>query len=74
MVTETKNEKFRRLAMSRGNRVLRDIELLGNLSNTNNYDYTSEQVRVIFSTIEDEIRIAKQRFSGGEKAKREIVL
>lgn len=71
---ETKQDKFRRLAVARGNRVLRDIELLGNLSNRNNYEYTPEQVRVVFSTIEEELRIAKQRFSGGVQAKREIVL
>ncbi len=74
MGSESKQERFRRLGMMRGNRVLRDIELLGNLSNTNNYEYSTEQVRIIFSAIEDEIRIAKQRFNGGAKSKREIVL
>lgn len=74
MVNESKSEKFRRLAMTRGNRVLRDIELLGNLSNRNNYEYTPQQVKIIFSAIEEELRNAKQRFSGGNKEKREIVL
>lgn len=74
MSAEDKQEKFRRIAMNRGNRVIRDIELLGNLSNRNNYDYTEEQVRIIFSTIEEELRVAKRRFSGGEKDRREIVL
>ena len=74
MGNEAKKGRFRRLGMARGNRVLRDIELLGNLSNKNNYDYSPEQVRVIFSAIEEELRIAKQRFNGGAKAKREIVL
>ena len=74
MGAETKNDKFRRLAMARGNRVLRDIELLGNLSNKNNYEYAPDQIRIIFSHPADEVRIAGQRFDGGAKAKREIVL
>jgi len=74
MGAENKRDRFRRLGMARGNRVLRDIELLGNLSNKNNYEYSPEQVRVIFSAIEEEIRIAKQRFNGGAKGQREIVL
>lgn len=74
METEGKQQKFRRLAMTRGNRLLRDIELLGNLSNRNNYEYTEDQVRIIFSTIEEELRVAKRRFSGGKEDKREIVL
>ena len=32
-MTETKNERFRRLASSRGDRLIREIALLGNLSN-----------------------------------------
>src|SRR5665648_613328 len=37
MGAENKRDRFRRLGMARGNRVLRDIEMLGNLSNKNNY-------------------------------------
>lgn len=74
MAKEGKQDKFRRLAVARGNRVLRDIELLGNLSNKNNYEYSQEQIRIVFSAIEEEVRTAKQRFSGGSQGKREIVL
>ena len=74
MAKEAKQDKFRRLAVARGNRVLRDIELLGNLSNKNNYEYSQEQIRIVFSAIEEEVRTAKQRFSGGSQVKREIVL
>lgn len=75
MQKESRREKFMRLAVARGNRILREIELLGNLSNRNNYEYTPEQVRAVFSAIEEELRIAKQRFTErGAQAKREIVL
>ena len=41
---ETKREKFIRLAESRMNNALKQIELLSNLSNTRAYEYTSEDV------------------------------
>lgn len=70
MTNESKNEKFKRLAKQRGDRVLKDIELLGNLGNRNNYDYSESDVRKLFSTLEEELRIAKTRFK--QNKKREI--
>lgn len=57
-----KRANFRRLAKSRGERVLKDLRLLGNLSNSNNYEYTDGEVSTIFSTIEEELKIAKLGF------------
>ena len=57
-----KRANFRRLAKSRGERVLKDLRLLGNLSNSNNYEYTDSEVSAIFSTIEEELKIAKLGF------------
>lgn len=59
---ETRHEKFRRLAESRVNRVLNDIRLIGNLSNRNNYDYTSEEIEKIFRTLDSELKQIKGRF------------
>lgn len=70
MTNETKHEKFKRLAKQRGDRVLKDLELLGNLGNRNNYDYTETDVRKLFSTLEEELRLAKMRFK--QSKKREI--
>lgn len=61
-MSESKQEKFKRLAKQRGDRVLKDIELLGNLSNRNNYDYSDADVKKIFTALEEEMRIAKLRF------------
>lgn len=61
-MTETKNERFRRLAESRGNRLIREIQILSNLSNKKNYAYTPEQVRQLFDPIEDELAKAKAMF------------
>lgn len=66
-MSSTKNTNFRRLAKSRGERVLKDLRLLGNLSNTNNYEYTDSEVNVIFSTIEEELKIAKLSFKKYKK-------
>ena len=67
MNEESKHNRFKRLAKQRGDRVLKDLQLLGNLSNRNNYDYTEADVRKLFSALEDEIRIAKARFNANRK-------
>lgn len=59
---EEKNAKFKRLAKQRGERILKDLRLLGNLSNTNNYIYTEEEVKKIFTTLEEELKFARSRF------------
>lgn len=46
----------------RGERILKDLRLLSNLSNRNNYEYTDAEVKALFSTIEDEMRLAKFSF------------
>lgn len=67
MTNETKHDRFKRLAKQRGDRVLKDVELLGNLSNRNNYDYTESDVKKLFSTLEEELRVAKMRFKVSKK-------
>jgi len=62
MTNESKNSRFKRLAKQRGERVLRDIHLIGNLSNRNNYEYTDQDISKLFRTIEEEIRLSKSRF------------
>ena len=64
---ESKNERFRRLAKQRGERILKDLRLLGNLSNQNNYEYSSEEVKKIFSFIDEELKLSKQRFKASKK-------
>ena len=66
-MNSTKHANFRRLAKSRGERVLKDLRLLGNLSNKNNYEYTDSEISAIFSAIEEELRIAKLGFRKNKK-------
>ena len=61
--TETKREKFVRLAENRTNKILNMIQLLGNLSSPGTYEYSQQDVEKIFSAIENATKEAKKRFN-----------
>lgn len=61
--TETKREKFVRLAEARTNKIIDMIQLLGNCSNSGAYEYTQKDVDKIFSAIEGELKEAKRKFN-----------
>ena len=48
-------DKFVELAENRVSRVVKDIRLIGNLSNRTNYSYTDEDVKKIVSTLKSPI-------------------
>lgn len=73
-VKEPKSEAFKRLATKRTNRILKDISLLGNLSDKRNYHYDDSQVNKIFRAIEEELRQARARFRAGLRSRRKINL
>ncbi len=60
---ETKSEAFRRLAEKRTNAVMERIRVLANCANPYAYEYTDEEVRLIFAAIEQELRLAKSKFA-----------
>lgn len=60
--SETKAQKFERIAERRVNETLRTLRLLGNLSDRRNYSYSDEQVAMILAAIEQEYRSLKARF------------
>lgn len=64
---ESKNARFTRLAQTRTTNVLRAIRILGNLSNTSNYEYTPDQVTKIFKAIQDQLDIAESKFEAGAR-------
>jgi hypothetical protein len=68
-MTETKNERFIRIAENRTNKVIQMIRSLSNLSNRSNYDFTDEDVRKIFGVVEKELKIAKLKFTEKEESK-----
>lgn len=62
MSKETKREKFVRLAELRTNNAIKQIRLIGNLSNKNNYEYTEDDVRKIFKVLKEEIELVEKKF------------
>jgi hypothetical protein len=71
---ESKSDAFIRLAVRRTNKLLKDISLLGNLSDKRNYKYNDVQVKKIFKTIDAELKVAKIRFRIALKSRRKINL
>lgn len=67
---DSKRLKFKELAEKRVNNALKNIQLIGNLSNTNNYDYSEEEVTKIFKTLKEEIQTAEARFKINGKKKK----
>lgn len=65
-MSTNKRDKFVRLAESRVLKTIKDIRLIGNLSNKNNYAYTDKDVSKIISALEQEIKSMKVKFSSGE--------
>lgn len=67
---ETKEDRFRRVAEARVNKTIKMIRLLGNCSETNVYEYSEEQVEQIFSTLQTELDMARQRYEGIDSRKK----
>lgn len=63
---EQKAAKFKKLAMARGNRAVKYIELIGNLSSSN-YVYNEEQVKAIFNAIHEAAHDIESRFVAKKK-------
>ncbi|WP_353508755.1 hypothetical protein [Intrasporangium sp.] len=71
-MTEDKGQRFRRLAAARGDRLIREIALLGNLANTKNYTYSTQDVAALFGPIEAELRECRARFDPDASSARKV--
>ncbi|ESZ12674.1 hypothetical protein X735_21290 [Mesorhizobium sp. L2C085B000] len=58
-----KREKFVGLAEARVSKTLKDLQLVGNLSNRAAYEFTDSDVRKIFGALQKALDSAKGRFS-----------
>lgn len=58
-----KAAKFVELANRRVNRVIRDLQLVSNLANRQNYEYTEEQAKKIIKVLQYEVELVKQSFT-----------
>jgi len=59
---DQRKENFIRIAENRTNKIISLIQLLGNLKNKSFYDYSEEQVKQIFESIETELETQKKLF------------
>jgi hypothetical protein len=67
-VREQDRKKFVLLANKRVNNAIKSMQLVGNLSNKSNYDYTEKDVEKIFLALQNELRACRRRFdSSGKK-------
>ena len=57
-----KREKFVQLAEKRVIRTIRELRLIGNLANKNNYSYTEQDAQKIILALESELKLLKTRF------------
>jgi hypothetical protein len=55
-------QKFVELAEKRVTRTIRDIRLVGNLSNRSNYKYSDEDARKIYKVLKEALDEMKARF------------
>lgn len=66
-----KKANFIRIAEARTNKIIESITLLGNLSNTSYYEYTPDQIKAMFSAIQEELDNQKKQFADrGSKKKK----
>jgi len=63
-----KRDRFEKVAVARVNKVIKDLKLLGNCSNRNNYDYSEKDIRKIFSAIDNEVKKMKTKYLGKSSA------
>lgn len=57
-----KRDKFVQLAEKRVIRTIRELRLIGNLANKNNYSYTEQDAQKIILALESELKLLKTRF------------
>jgi hypothetical protein len=58
-----RRQKFVELAEARVNKTLKNLQLIGNLSNRSAYEYSEADVRKIFAGLQQGLDAAKGRFT-----------
>lgn len=61
-IMESKEDKFKRLANARVNNAIKQLELIGNLSNSSSYEYTDDEVRKIMNTLNQKVKEISFKF------------
>lgn len=66
-MNESKNDRFKRLAVNRVNKAVKSIELIGNLGNSSLYSSTAEDRKKIIKAINDATQKMKNDLDGNSK-------
>ena len=74
ILMESKREKFVRLAEKRMDAILKGIELMGNLANTNNYEYSTEDLSKIIRALKDSVSDLERKYINASGKKRKFKL
>lgn len=61
---ESKHDKFVRIVEARTNKAAEMIRLIGNCASKSSYEYSEEEVKMIFNYLEKELKNARNKFSG----------
>lgn len=64
-----KRAKFKELAEKRVNNAMKNIQLIGNLSNTRAYDYSEDDVKKIFKTLREQLNLAESKFKSKDSSR-----
>ena len=64
--SESKHDKFVRIVEARTNKTAKMIRLIGNCASKSSYDYSEEEVKMIFAYLEKEIKNARNKFNGSD--------
>jgi hypothetical protein len=62
MTSRDKATKFVELANKRVNRAIKNIHLVGNLANRQNYEFTEDQAKKIVKALQQAVDVLKQSF------------
>jgi len=62
MGNRDRSSKFVELANKRVNKAIKNLQLVGNLANKSNYEYTEEQARKILKALQQEVDLLRQAF------------
>ena len=65
-----REQKFKKLAIPRVNKAIKQIRLIGNLSNKNHYEYTEIDAKKIIDALEKEIKEVKSKLLTIQRVKK----
>jgi hypothetical protein len=64
MDKSTRRTRFESVAGRRVQNILDSLDILGNCANRNNYEYTEEDVKKMFSAIKEKLKLTENKYIG----------